>query len=269
MFPLDYTFEQDGILYKHTVTDTPPCDSFYMHTHNLFELLYFISGDATYIIEDRKYKLRKGDLIFVRPTKYHFIQIDSSLRYERYDILFSPDTCNFSLPFLPSDTEVINLLSDPVADGIFKRMDYYAQHLGGKELAEVMKLLIRELFYCVSIDVKKTEGAEFSVVNPLLSKALGLINENLFSIRDMSEVAAALFVSESYLFRLFKSELKQSPKKYIVNKRLLAAQSMIVGGESPTSVYEKCGFGDYTAFFRAFRKEYGLSPREYVQSLNQ
>ena len=91
MFPLDYNFEKSGLLYKHDVTDNPTVDAFFSHTHNLYELLYFIDGDATCVIEDRKYKLKKNDLIFIRPSKYHLVKIESSTKYERFDILFSPN----------------------------------------------------------------------------------------------------------------------------------------------------------------------------------
>ena len=100
MFPLDYSFAQNHLMYKHTVTEKPPCNSYFTHSHNLFELLYFISGDATCIIEDRKYTLKKGDLVFIRPSKYHFIQINSSTRYERYDVLFSIDILKVKESFL-------------------------------------------------------------------------------------------------------------------------------------------------------------------------
>lgn len=263
IFPLDYTFGHDGLLYKHTVTDAPPCDAYSMHTHNLYEVLYFISGDATHVIEDRKYKLKKGDLILIRPSKYHFIQIDSSVRYERYDILFSDRHVEqMGGIAVPQDIEVINLPSGSVADGIFKRMDYYSENLDEKGFYDVLRLLIGELFFCISINVKNEAGADFSVISPLLSKALSYINDNLFSIKNISDVAAALFVSESYLFRLFKNELKQSPKRYILNKRLLAAQNLLAAGEGASKVYEKCGFGDYTAFYRSYKSLFGYAPSE-------
>ena len=49
--------------YRHHVTKEPPPDAYSMHMHNTYELLYFLAGDATHVIEDRKYKLKKGDLI--------------------------------------------------------------------------------------------------------------------------------------------------------------------------------------------------------------
>ncbi|MBQ7921991.1 MAG: helix-turn-helix transcriptional regulator [Clostridia bacterium] len=267
MFPLDYTFEYNGLLYKHTITDNPPCDAFFMHTHNLYELLYFISGDATLIIEDRKYKLQKGDLMFIRPSKYHYIQIDTSERYERYDVLFPGTGLNEEEnALIPENLEVISIASNPVADGIFRKMDYYYEGLDAKNFTKVMMLLLKELFFCISIAAEKTERSAFSAVSPMLSEVLKYINDNLFAIKNISEITANFFVTESYLFRLFKSELKRSPKKYITAKRLLAAQSLIAMGEKPTEVYEKCGFNEYTTFYRSYKNFFGYVPSREIYS---
>ena len=73
-------------------------------------------------------------------------------------------------------------------------------------------------------------------------------------------MAKSCFVTESYLYRLFKNELHKTPAKYIASKRLLLAERMISDGESPTTVYEKCGFSDYTTFYRDYRAHFGHTP---------
>ena len=260
MLDPDYSFTTEFLSYKHHKTEAPPCDAFSMHTHNMFELLYFISGDATHIIEDRKYKLKKGDLILIRPSKYHFIQIDSSATYERYDILFDEKMLGITeASLLPSSAEVINLSSNTIADGLIRKTDYYCEHLPEPEFANVLTLILKELFINLNI-VRENIASDYSVVNPLLSKALKYINDNIFTVNGVSEVASALFITESYLFRLFKSELKNTPKKYINDKRLLYAQKLILNGRKPTEVYEDCGFNDYTSFYRSYIKFFGHSP---------
>ena len=129
----------------------------------------------------------------------------------------------------------------------------------GSDFEKVMKLLLGELFLNLSIETDITQS-EYSVINPLLSKALRYINDNLFTVKNVGEVARELFVTESYLFRLFKNELKNSPKKYITDKRLLKSQNLIRLGEKPTKVYEKCGFSDYTSFYRSYVRFFGYPP---------
>ena len=119
--PKDYSYEGENLYYKHEISHNLPRDAFSMHSHNMYELLYFVSGDATHVIEDRQYKLKRGDLVLIRPSKYHFIRIDSACDYERYDILFSPRTKNIDgLSLLDSTPEIINLEEYPMATEIIK-----------------------------------------------------------------------------------------------------------------------------------------------------
>lgn len=262
----EYRFKTRDLYFKHQITRSPACESFSMHTHNMYEILYFISGDATFAIEDKRYKLKKGDLLLIRPLKYHFIQIDSSADYERYDILFDERTLDINnTDRIKDGIEIINILSNPIAADIFKRLDFYASKLSKDDFFSVTLLLIKELFYVVGIE-RSQSSVEFSEINSTLSRALKYINDNIFTLKSVSEIAGELFVTESYLYRLFKKELHKSPQKYIKDKRLLAAQSLIQMGELPTEIYERCGFADYTSFYRNYKEYFGYSPsreREY------
>lgn len=256
----EYEFKNKELYFKHNITPAENCSSFAVHTHNMYELLYFVSGNATYAIEDKRYKLKKGDLMLIRPLKYHFIEIEPTESYERYDILFDERALgvNFTA-MIPDDVEVINISENPVAAEIFQKLDLYSSKLSKDDFFSVLLLLINELFYALKIG-RSFEKREIKEINPTLSAALRYINDNLFSLQSISEVADALFITESYLYRLFKNELHKSPKKYINDKRLLAAQSLIQMGERPTDVYERCGFQDYSAFFRNYKEYFGYSP---------
>jgi transcriptional regulator GlxA family with amidase domain len=97
-------------------------------------------------------------------------------------------------------------------------------------------------------------------MSPLITNAIHYINDNLCEIDGIQDVANHLFVSESYLFRLFKNELHRTPKKYILEKRLILAEKMLSQGEKPTKVCEKCGFSDYTTFYRNYMSFFGHAP---------
>ena len=94
----------------------------------------------------------------------------------------------------------------------------------------------------------------------MLANALSYIRENLFTVRSVGEVADALRVTETYLFRLFRTELKTTPKKYLTDKRLVAADSLLRLGRRPTEVALECGFSEYTTCFRAYKRMFGTSP---------
>lgn len=230
------------------------------HSHNIFEIIYFIEGDATYVVENRRYKLKKGDLIITRPFTHHFIQIDSVCNYERYNILFDPESHNIkSISALDENLDIINLENLPLATSIIRKTDYYFNNLDKDSFEDAISLLIGELFYLISIESVKTRKTP-DESSAILSRALHYINENLVSLRGVDEVAKHCFVTESYLYRIFKRELHHSPKKYITEKRLLLAGKRILNGEKPTEIYEQCGFSDYTTFYRNYVSFFRQSP---------
>ena len=255
-----------SLRYRHLLYKNPPCNAYSRHSHNLYEILYFLSGDATHIIEGNKYKLKKGDLIIVRPSKYHFIKIDSSTDYERHNILFDHKMLGINMKMLSKDLDVVNVKQNSIIDDIFKKLDYYSQKFSEDEFLDIAKLLIQEMIYNLTLVEPDKTSESFSVINPLLSKALAYIGENLFTIKDVSEIAQAVFVTKSYLFRLFKKELLQSPKKYITEKRLLYAQNQIKKGRVPSSVAAAVGFDDYTTFYRNYVSFFGHSPSNEINN---
>ncbi|MBE6645413.1 MAG: helix-turn-helix domain-containing protein [Ruminococcaceae bacterium] len=250
----------DNLRYNY-YSKKDPIPGFSGHSHNAYEFLYFLSGDATYVIEDKKYKLRPGDLIITRPSKYHFIQIDSHAVYERHDLLFDHKRLGINMHLLPDGLDVVNVESGSIIDELFKKFGFYTENFAEDFYIDIFKLLIQEMIYNLSI-ADQTKENDFSVVNPILSKALAYIGENLFSIKDISEVAQAVFVTDSYLFRLFKQELFKTPKKYITEKRLLSAQKQLRKGIKPIDVAEACGFDDYTTFYRNYTEHFGKKPSE-------
>ncbi|MBE6558890.1 MAG: AraC family transcriptional regulator [Ruminococcaceae bacterium] len=259
----DYIQTTDRVFFKHEISEDLPCDAYSMHTHNAYELIYFLDGDASHVIEDRKYKLKKGDLILIRPMSYHFIRIEGRARYERYDILFDPQAHGVEgVDLIPEHLEVVSLAGNSLAEDVFRRCDLYRQNCTAEDFSRLLPHLLSELFFSLrafSGDGTTAEGARLS---PLISEFLRYVNRNLCAPIDIGQVAAALFVSESYLFRLFKRELHQTPQKYIREKRLMMAKKMLSEGERPTAVFTHCGFSDYTTFYRNYVTLFGCSPSQ-------
>ena len=264
---IDFEFESrdSKITYKHEIMPSPPGDYFSMHMHNRFEIIYFARGDATHVIEDRKYKLKQGDLILIQPSRYHFVQIDSPATCERYIIGVDDSFLGVSLTSCFLGLEVMDLSKEAWSEPFFHRINYYREHLSDEDMEKLFPALLTELIYSLTIMARKKPTRSATVLNPVLSDAIAYINDHLLTMKTVSEIADHLFVSESYLYQLFKKEIHQSPKKYINDKRLLLAQAMIRGGERPSNACVKCGFSDYSVFYRSYRMFFKKTPSEDVE----
>jgi AraC-like DNA-binding protein len=82
------------------------------------------------------------------------------------------------------------------------------------------------------------------------------------TLDGIDEICNELFITKSHLHHLFMKHLNITPKKYITSKRLAMAQREISFGAKPTDVYVKCGFSDYSTFYRAYKNQFGRPPSE-------
>lgn len=250
----------ENYTYNHVIHQNPTDarNNFARHVHNEFEIILFLEGDATYIIENRRYKLKPYDLVLIPPSRYHYIQIDSNVDYERYDLLFPKEPFLLSLGRLPDGVDVVGCSQNKIIRDIFTKMDRYSEK-GDEVIIDLLPGLIKEILYNV-VHSERDSASEPQNMSATVSKALEYINENLFSIKGIEEVSGALFIAPTYFFRIFKEQMKISPKKYITVKRLIAAEKRIREGEKPTDVYIECGFSTYTAFYKRYVDYFGTPP---------
>ena len=66
----------------------------------------------------------------------------------------------------------------------------------------------------------------------------------------------------------FKACTGYTLHNYINNKRLIKANELIRNGISMSEAAQQCGFNDYSSFVRAFKRQFGLSPKNYLKQIN-
>lgn len=120
------------------------------------------------------------------------------------------------------------------------------------------------------IDVKPSEIAITPLDQQFLAKALALIEENIsdasFSVVDLSD---ALGMHRANLYRKIHSLTGKSPIEFIRLIKLRRACQYLANSQMYVSeIAYAVGFNSPKLFAKYFKDEYGLSPREYKQNLN-
>lgn len=255
------------------------------HTHNYYEFYLFIEGDITMEIfkgngTPTHHKMSTGDLMVVPPgTSHHAIMDDPEQNYRRFVFWISKECCN---SLIQESVDYMYLIQK--AEAFHK----YIYHLSPADYHQVeyrfLRLLeeissdrygsstARHLCLCDLIltinrviydnEHKEDKNDETSLFQNILS----YVESNLEGALSLDDIAGQFFVSKYYVSHLFKDTLGISLHQYIIKKRLAECQSAITHGDSISRTYERFGFKDYSSFFKAFKKEYGMSPKEY-QSL--
>ena len=261
----------------HSLDLHPQKNDFPMHVHNHNEIFVFVSGHASYLVEGSEYPLSMGSLLTIRESESHAINFLSDEPYERFVINFSPSVISdidperkLLTPFYDRELGVGNLyetgdLPNTSALSYLKAMCSQSSDPYEKRIALVSHLL--PLLH----DISRAFKSKSSVTDEqaLLSvRIISYVNDHLFEPITTPDVAKHFYMSVSQLERIFKRATHSSVWHYVTVKRLAAARAKIESGYSSTAACAECGFGDYSAFYRAYVKEYGAPPNAHRRAFD-
>lgn len=99
----------------------------------------------------------------------------------------------------------------------------------------------------------------------MLDEVFLFIQAHLTEELTLERLEKEFFVSREHIAREFKRQTGQTVHRYIVKARLDRCCTLIEQGLPITEVYKTSGFGGYNHFFRAFKKEYGMTPQGLFQ----
>lgn len=105
--------------------------------------------------------------------------------------------------------------------------------------------------------------------NLVMDDIFRYIREHLTEDLSLETLEEQFYVSRYHLCREFKKMSGQTIHSYIIKMRLDLCKKYIEAGMPIKEVYAMGGFGGYNHFFRAFKKEYGMTPKEYYERRNQ
>ena len=256
-------------------------NEFEYHYHDFNKIIIFIKGNVTYMIEGKAYKLKPWDLLIIGSGQIHKPIIDPTEEYERFIIWFDPsmvskhsrDHTNLLMCFDLAARRQINLLrisNEPlvkVKNIVRELIEAESEPAFGHDILK-SALLLQLLVILNRAFVVEEADTQDILFDKNITEVLTYINQHLSEDLSISSLASRCFLSKYHLMRKFKSYTGYTLHQYILQKRLYMAKSMLSKGETMTSISQRAGFNDYSTFVRAFKKEFGLSPRDYVKEFN-
>jgi len=97
--------------------------------------------------------------------------------------------------------------------------------------------------------------------NPITSMIIEYISENFRENISLDSVAKHFNVSKYHLSHVFSQDIGVSLHHFLKVRRLLYADELLQNGATPTEACVDCGFNDYNNFSRAYKEQFGISPR--------
>ena len=242
-----------------------------VHHHDFYEVYFLLGGQIEYWVEGRLIRMAPGDLLLINPLQLHRpVQQTHDQLYERivlwihcgYLQVLAPELCRCFDENLPNHISPAAAEQSALKTQLLTLVrEHYSNEFGSEACARGLFLQFMVQLNRLALHTDR-RAQESQPLSELVQQSLEYIAENIGQNLSLEGIAGNFFVSKYHLAHAFSREVGVSVYRYIMLKRLLMARQMLSAGEPAGQVCRDCGFSDYTSFYRAFKAEYGISPRE-------
>lgn len=249
------------------------------HTHDYYEFYLFLEGDLDLEISGHARPLYPGDMVLVPPGVSHHALMHSSDRpYRRFVLWVSQE---YVARLLKESPDYVFLMQRAATSGrcyyhfheaefssiqsrLIRLLEEFHSNRYGRNAA--VYLALNDLLLYMNRIIYEREHPVVSGSGDLMQEITLFIDEHLTEDLSLDVLANHVCLSKYYIAHYFKDSLGISIHQYITKKRLQSCSEAIAAGSDITRTFDEYGFRDYSSFYRMFRKEYGMSPREFQEA---
>lgn len=269
-----YMLSRDFELYYYNDRNLKKVD---LHTHSYYEFYFFLEGDVSIRFGKEQYELKSGDIVVIPPGVSHQPIIHSAdIPYRRFVFWISREFCmhlislsedyGYLMKYVAENQTYVFHNDRITFNGIQSRVLALLEELHSSRFARdtQISLCVSDLVLHLNrVVYEKTHLEAGRTEQSLYLKILAYIEGHMEEELSLDSLAGVFFVNKYHIAHMFKDNLGISVHQYILKKRLALCRTAILGGGNISEAYLRFGFRDYSSFYRAFKKEYGLSPRDF------
>lgn len=247
---------------------------FGMHRHDFVEILYVCKGRVANRVDGETLYMEQGDLCLHNTRARHCLDcIDPEAVLINID-LFPSLFEGVLRAFYEDDNPISNLLraqEGPERNYIYfaARSDALIPNRMREIIYEYTQAGFRSSFaleaYLILLFTTLNRLGEYSYygVDETTLQILDYIRENC-TCATLNEMAQHFHYTPNYLTRLIKMRTGRNCKDIMKEAKLQRALSLLTNSQMPVGeIAEKVGYHSVSHFFKVFKEEYGITPRQY------
>lgn len=269
-----YMISKDFELYYYNDQNLAKVDR---HSHNYYEFYFFLEGEVSLQIEQTVCPVRFGDMVMIPPDIPHqLINKCASVPYRRFVFWISRDYCRRLHDISADYTYLMDYVEktgtylfhndsvefNSIQSRILMLLEELHANRFGRD-AQISLYLNDLILHLNRVIYLRTHSAALQQDLSLYRQLTQYIEDHLTEDLSLDNLAKDFFISKYHIAHVFKNNIGISIHQYITKKRLALCREAILSNRSITEVFQMFGFRDYSSFYRAFKKEYGISPKDF------
>ena len=255
-----------------------PGGQIFDHEQICHEITYVVSGAGYFYTDGSAMRADYGDIHVVSKGQYHKIIGDENekLRYIciGFDFGEIPDNFREIAAFFANSPSFL-LKSEGDIRHLFDMMiNEFYQNTAEKNmvLEHIIKLILIRV-YQRFINSSKKLNSERNSIKKKSSTVYGIIKYidiNIYNVKSVREIAAALNFTENYISHIFKASMGISLSAYIKQRKVQTARALLENQNMTlTEIAEILNFDSVQSLSRAFKQEYSKTPTQYLIELKK
>lgn len=257
-------------LYQFGWEQCDPSHSFGPASRNHYLFHYVISGTGTLIAENEKkesitYQIKSGQGFLIFPNQICTYIADSNIPWEyvwiEFDGLRAKET--MSLAGLSPGNPVYRTRYKDIAETMKSEMLYIVNHKDESPFH-----LIGHFYLFLDSFIRCSTSTPLSKGNSLrdfyIKEAISFIEQNFQNDITVEEIANSCGLNRSYFGKIFHENVGKSPQEFLISYRMTKATELLkLTRLSIADIGQAVGYQNQLHFSRAFKKVYGVSPRQW------
>jgi AraC-like DNA-binding protein len=276
-FPTNRALKQERIYIRHQVTEWQ--ESWPSHTHDGYEIYFFLQGNVHLIIGNEIYLLQPGDMFLFSGDVLHRPNPAKDTPYIRSYINFTADYVR-DMAGADLAEKLLGLFLQP--NGLLIRWDesgmndmdgHFASLFHERERDAIgNEFMIQSLLVQLLLKIYRKSKEMYALLTAPASspketnvrRILLYLNQHYKSAIALEALSKEMHLNKYYMCHSFKEITGLSINSYITRKRIDEAKKLLrLSDESIGFMSEQLGFSNPVHFSRMFKQYAGVSPQAY------
>ena len=225
---------------------------------------YVLKGKGIFKVKGKTYHLEKDQGFLIEPNVLIYYEADKESPWEYTWVGFNGTKAKDYLN--RTNLSIDNpIFSFPKTNDLLDSMSniIIASKIGSNKNLIILSKLYEFLYLlCENFPNHKLITADRS--KTYIEEALLFIQQNYANNISIQDVANYICIDRSYLHRLFKKFINNSPQEYLLSLRMEKATSLLTNSTLKISdISRSVGYTDSLLFSKTFKKSKGISPSEF------